>query len=589
METQEREKTSAHRSGIIVLPFLILAGLFIAPPTRALLQEQLRLIHNISPFLARLREMRVREGPPIPAPTWKGSPTAATVARFPEDYAIQLGGALLEESYTDSVNPVSPQESFSRYQRSYGERLAALSARFPDRPGPYAHALRFMTSAAVRVSREAEVENFWTGKTPYALVDRQVGYAESWAAFDHAAAQGERLDPDNAYFPMMRALWLFDAKRDSEGIAAVLRAGQKSRFEDYIMEEPDAEWALYQRAYGPTSVLIHQSIDAAALWPHFAALRSLARLTAYQARKLELAGRIQDGLALRHAMMQCGVRMREQGHTLGALVGNAIVPIQTNLAVRKPPVTPSPDETVDQRADRIRDRYLAYLHQIGAEQEATWFAQVDASDRQVRSLLQTAVMESPTRSLPGLWMLDMLLLINLSILLLLSTTAIVCARIPGGEKALPIVIIVLLVGCLVVVLPMQWAEALTQMRLVLDNLSMFADEIGAKSDGFNISGFVRQYPFVVHVGEVLLSLIATALTLFTLGLVSLLRRETFAVALPRGLRQSALVVATLLTVAYAGALIVTAQTETQAGVVLDGMNHNAVAYLQQQQTSDRKP
>ena len=79
------------------------------------------------------------------------------------------------------------------------------------------------------------------------------------------------------------------------------------------------------------------------------------------------------------------------------------------------------------------------------------------------------------------------------------------------------------------------------------------------------------------------------LTLLAIGAVSMVRRETFTVALPRGLRQGALVVATLLTVAYAGALIVTAQAETHAGAVLDGMTHNAVAYMQQHAASSRKP
>ncbi|MCW3052552.1 MAG: hypothetical protein JWN14_1722 [Chthonomonadales bacterium] len=592
METPEKEKLPTRRSGLIVLPFLILAGLLIAPPTRALLQTQLGLLHDITPFLTRLREMGVKEGPPSPAPTWEKSAMETCVARMPNDYGVQVGGALLKATYDNGGNPASQKEVFESFQRRYGAPLTALSARFPDRPALYAHLLRFMTQSTVRVSREAEVDTFQTGK-PSTLTDRQVGYADSWAAFDQAAEQGEKLDPDNAYFPMIRAIWLFDAKRDAEGIAAVLRAGQKSRFEDYTAEETDSEWALYQHAYGSNSALIRHTIYAADLWPHFAVLRSLSRLTAYQAEKLEQGGHIQQGLALRHAMMQCGVRMRELGHTISAEVGGAIVAIQTNRPGGGPLVVPPANLSNEQRTDRRRDLYLAYLHKIGAEHEALWFMQVDTANRQMRSLIQAMDFDSlqlaPIRTLSGFWMLDMLLLINMAILLLLCTVAVVCGRIPSGDKALPIVVVVVIVGCLAVVLTMQWAEALTQIRLALNNLASMLDDTGAQANSMEFSNLVKEHPSVVHVGEVLVSLLLPVLTLLAIGAVSLVRRETFIVALPRGLRQGALVVATLLTVAYAGALIATAQVEVRTNAMLDGMTHNAIAYMQQHPARNRKP
>ncbi len=586
METQDREKSPVRRASLIVLPYLILAGLLAAPPTRTLLQAQLRLLHDAAPFLARLHEMGVKSEALPPVPAWKESRTAAAVIRLPDDYAVQLGGALLAETYTKDGPAASSQDIYAIFQRRYGERLTAVSTRFPDRPGPYAHLLRFMTMSTVRVSREAEVETFQTGKTPPYLRDHQVGYAASWAAFDQAATQGEKLDPNNAYFPMMRAIGLFDAKRDAEGIAAVLRAGQKARFDDYSLEEPEAEWALYLHSYGSSSVMVRQSLFAAYLLPHFTALRSMARLTVYKAEKAEQEGRLQEGLALRHAMMQCGVRMREQGTVLGALVGIAIVSIQTNRPGGGPLIKPPDNLTSEQSADRRRDLYLAYLHKIGAEDEARWFAQVDAADRQVRTLLATAGSAHPiidsAHPLSAFWTLDMLLLANMLAMLLLCSAAVVCARCPGGEKALPAVMVVLVVLFSLVALPMHWAEGLTQMRVVLDNLSLLSDDTGQKTEGFDISGLITRFPGVVHIGEVLLSLLIPALTLPTLGVVSLVRRETFTAALSRGLRRGGLIFATLLTVAYAGALIATARAEARAGAVLDGMTHDAVAYLRQQ-------
>jgi hypothetical protein len=331
-------------------------------------------------------------------------------------------------------------------------------------------------------------------------------------------------------------------------------------------------------------------MSASVLLPHFAPLRATGRLTAYLAEKEEQQGHTQEGLALRHAMMQCGVRMRDQSSLIGALVGTAIVPIQTNRPGGEPRVIPPAGLTDEQRRDFHRDLYLAYLHKIGAEDEVSWFATVDARDRQVRTLIETTardhLIDGSAAPLPALWMLDMLLLTNMLAMLLLCTAAVVCARLPGGEKALPFVVVLLGVLCLLVVFPMQWAEALTQIRLVLDNLS---DSGGQRPNAFDISGLVTRFPGVIHVGEVLFSLMIPALTLPALGVVGLIRRETFTVALSRGLQRGALVVATLLTVAYAGALIATAQAETRVGAALDGIMPNGVAALQHRIEKDRKP
>lgn len=574
---------------LIGVPYLILLCLLLYPPTRALLQMQLRLLRDTSPIRARLREMGVREMPLPAALTWKQTPLPATIARAPEDYAVQVGGVLLKATYLEERMQPSSQEAFEIYQRRYGAGLAAVSAHFSTRPAPYAHMLRFLSQDAVKVAREAEVDAFQTGK-PSLLTDRQVGYADSWAVFEQAAAQGEKLDPENAYFPMMRAVWLFDAKRDQEGIAAVLRAGQKPRFDDYSEEEPEAEWTLCQRAYGASTALIHESLAAARLFPHYAALRSLGRLIAYQATRLEQAGHVQEGLALRHAMMQCGMRMCERGEILGVLVGGAIVAIQTNRAMGGPRTPPPANEPIEKRRDRVRDRYLAYLHKIGEEEEAHWFAQADADTRRIRALIDShpdPMLEDAPRTLSGLWMLDMLLLINTAILLLLCTAAVVCGQIAGGEKALPIVTLALCLGSLAVVLSMQWAEALSYLRLVLANIAGMGDDNGGPTPKFDAANFVREHPTVIHVGEVLLSLALPTLSLLTLGVVSLIRRETYPVSLQRGLQRGVLVLATLLTVAYAGALLATARAENRANAEIVSIARNGVAYLQAHTKSGR--
>ena len=63
MKTQETEKSPTRRPGLIVLPFLILAGLLLAPPTRSLLKMQGKLFFDSTPFAARIRDFGMTSGP----------------------------------------------------------------------------------------------------------------------------------------------------------------------------------------------------------------------------------------------------------------------------------------------------------------------------------------------------------------------------------------------------------------------------------------------------------------------------------------------------------------------------------------------
>jgi hypothetical protein len=292
-------------------------------------------------------------------------------------------------------------------------------------------------------------------------------------------------------------------------------------------------------------------------------------------------------------MMQCGERMREQGRLREVVTGGYIVATQANRPHGGPAAAPLANLDDDQRADQHRDLYLAYLRRIGAEDEARWFTQIDAADRRTYALIQKGfrdhLMDEALRPLPDLWMLDMLLLTNMLAMLLLCSAAAVYGRRVGSERKLPIVVVTLTALCLFIALPMRWAEALTQMHLLLNTLARFYNENGLESNSYVFSNLMDRVPWVIHIGEIFFSLLAPMLTLIGIKAESILGRETFAVALTRGMRGGAVVFTTLLTVAYLCALIATARAEAQAGAVIDGMTHNGVDYLQQQAESGRRP
>jgi hypothetical protein len=590
MQTHDKEPSSGGRPALLILPLMILIGLLCVPGTRALLQTQVRLLYDATPFTTRLKEMEVRRQEGGVGRMVEQASTAAVVARYPDDFAIQLGGAVRGVEIVSGGASVAPSEVFARFQHLYGERLAAVRARFPNRPGPCALILRLMAEQTVGVSRDFEIEQFQTGKTPNVPPDRHHGCAASWAAFDAAAAQGEKLDPDNSYFPLMRAIELFDAKRDADGIAAVLRAGQKARFDDYAWEEPEARWALFTREYGPCSLALRQTIYAETV--HFGTLRALARMAAYKATRAEQEGRAQEGLALRHAMMQCGLQMRTRGSIVRAFEGIDLEEIVTRRSGAEPNGIPPAKLTSDQRREFRRDRYLAYLHTIGTEDEARWFAEMDAGNRALRALIQTAdneiFFDLFPRSVLTLWTLDMLLLSNLLMMLVLSTVAILGRRLPAVRKALPVMVVGLAALSVLAALSMEWAEAFTQLRTTLDAMGLLSRESEQRPSIVDVAFLMREYPWLVHLGEVCLSLLIPTAALLSIGITSMIRRETFAVGLSRRLWRSGLTLTTVLTVVYAATLSVTAWEEARYGAASDSRTREAIGSLQHQARVVRK-
>src|SRR5205823_4056767 len=118
-------------------------------------------------------------------------------------------------------------------------------------------------------------------------------------AFDRDAAAGERLDPDNAFFPFMRSVGLFAEHRDDEALAAIQRAGAKPRFRDYATDQVEGEWELMRASSGNRSAMQRAAMAAALLFPHYAQLRAAARVATYRAIESERQGRPNEGIAVR--------------------------------------------------------------------------------------------------------------------------------------------------------------------------------------------------------------------------------------------------------------------------------------------------
>ena len=124
------------------------------------------------------------------------------LAHHPNDFPLQIG----------AVMPYFTGGLFARGS------LRALIPHFPDTPSLFANLLRCDAAGPVRLERP-EIDSL-TGERPEKSSLRPVTSPADLASYDQTAATGERLDPDNAYFPFVRSAGLFAAHRDSDGLAA---------------------------------------------------------------------------------------------------------------------------------------------------------------------------------------------------------------------------------------------------------------------------------------------------------------------------------------------------------------------------------
>lgn len=263
--------------------------------------------------------------------------------------------------------------------------MRALALRFPNQPALYANILPYDTLGAVRLDRNEG--NLLMGAKPAPMIYHpKPPTPAALAAFDRTAAEGERTDPDNAYFPLMRAVGLLAAHRDADAEAAVLRAGTKTAWREYIVEDIQSRWRLQQAAFGDRGVIPQASIAYNTLLPQYQQMRSVARVMAYFAMQKEQAGDVAGGLTLRDSLRRCGDLMRVQSNfMIGAIVGSSLCHIAClRPGGAPPPPELPPNETEAQRLAGYRvnaQAFAVYARQHGrADLAANALAEADAAE-----------------------------------------------------------------------------------------------------------------------------------------------------------------------------------------------------------------
>lgn len=204
---------------------------------------------------------------------------------------------------------------------------------------------------------------------------------------------GERLDPDNAYFPAMAAIAHLALNEDSAAHAAIHRAAEKPNWREYIDVEAQGKVRRAALLNGPQNTLSESAVMACILFPHYASLRGMARVVTGQAIERELAGDAATGLALRRDMARIGSTMQAHSSNLiGGLVGMAIIRV-TEGRPGGAPLREKNDHHEDDVALRQRRdaQFLAYLEAQGAQADADRYSQYFKAEAESKAISHDGV------------------------------------------------------------------------------------------------------------------------------------------------------------------------------------------------------
>jgi hypothetical protein len=277
------------------------------------------------------------------------------VRQHPNDYQIQLAGQADGD------------------HRTQVEYARSLVPRFPANASLRANILRYATYKEVHLYRDETVLLEGMPVTVSSVDPNDPPPTPAnLAAFDADAAAGERLDPDNAYFPFMRAVGLFAAHRDAEGLAAVQRASAKHVWREYVEDEVEGHWRINDGVYGGREAIASVAVSAATEFPDYQGFRTAARVVTYKAILEEQVGHPEAGLVLRRSVVRCGELMGGQSNYLiGNLLGVALSSIAEVRPGGGPPPKPNPHLSNNQRTQERLDTYCAYVNKIGHPEAAT--------------------------------------------------------------------------------------------------------------------------------------------------------------------------------------------------------------------------
>ncbi len=256
------------------------------------------------------------------------------------------------------------------FDKSKVEMLLPLLRKFPNRPELISCLIRMYLRVKFPFSPSDKIMNpdHYRGmnaiKPTELTASQKSKMKDACEAIISLAQRGVRIEPDNAFFPIVYARALFALERDEEALGQVHIAARCNAYHDYIEDDKEGIWKLHLLTSSDRSILRHSSISE--IYPSLGnPFREVARFTCAQAVLKERRHDILGGLALRKDILSLSSLIRTNSRSsLDASMG--IWTIGTALPDRKHPKYKS---VAEGRAG-FRTMYKDYLNEIGAPKEA---------------------------------------------------------------------------------------------------------------------------------------------------------------------------------------------------------------------------
>lgn len=540
---------------MLLMSLALALGLLFSPGTRWLALEQIRMhlflprafnwtLHNLSPLT-----FSNVASPGATLLLEESRPLATAVHRHLDDFQMRMASTL----WLPTSNGLPEASEKVR-------RLHTLTSLFPDRPDLYATLLRYEVAGGVMIHRKEL--NLLLG-LPLPTISLPTPDSDRQAQFDVDAVQGEKVDPDNAYFPLMRAVGLFAEHHDQEALAAVRRAGQKSHWNDYTDAEPEAEWRLMQAAFSERSVLLYIPIRMSEMLPHYAQCRMAAGIATYGAMESEKEGRKDEGIAIRHNLMQLAHRMRSESPNLfGVLASSELAETAALRPGGSVAIPQPPSLSIHLWRKKQAAQYSAYLRANRHEAEARWveFELLSARrewDENSDSLSETTkLLRRQSIRLTGWWMVDLLTLANVLWMLIFTGAAILLARLRRPREALPLLAVPMcLLGAFLLFRQVSWIMALTTLREEMQRLGLGTMVSVPSTGSLKMALFCSTFAVPL-------------LFMFVTGLIAITSPTPAVENLLRGLRNITTPILFALVLLYSGLVMVTAREEAATNTEL---------------------
>ncbi len=251
--------------------------------------------------------------------------------RFPNDLSAQLNDIwprffrIAPNTYSSSqtlgVNEQSKQVR-QKINESFG-RYAELLRRFPDSNRVRAQWLRDSTGGALAVESDELVATY-RGTNLFERPQTQNWISkEQLEKVIRIARDGARLEPDNAFWPWMEAVFQFSLRRDEAALQALQKAGNCARFDDGMNQTTRERVALMHRVQTADF-----NDDLAEMWgalfPHLGRLRLAARAAMWQAKLALGRGDTARALQIAEIVQRAATPMaRSRSSLITRLVGEA--------------------------------------------------------------------------------------------------------------------------------------------------------------------------------------------------------------------------------------------------------------------------